>query len=97
MSEHHNENHHITPFSSHLLILGALIVLTVVTVAITWTNLGVWNTTAAMLIAGLKAALVLFYFMHLKFDQKIYRIMVFLVLAVFAAVLILTFFDYLNR
>lgn len=97
MSDHHNENHHITPYGTHILILGALIVLTVVTVAITWTNLGVWNTTAAMLIAGAKAALVLFYFMHLKFDQKIYRIMVFLVLAVFAAVLILTFFDYLNR
>ncbi|HRY98488.1 MAG TPA: cytochrome C oxidase subunit IV family protein [Bacteroidales bacterium] len=97
MSEHHNEHTHITPFKTHLLILGALIVLTIVTVAITWTNLGVWNTTAAMVIAGLKGTLVLFYFMHLKFDQKIYRVMVLLVLAVFAAVLILTFFDYLNR
>ena len=33
----------------------------------------------------------------LKFDHKIYRIMVFLVLAVFISVIVLTFFDYLYR
>lgn len=91
------EKHHITPYRTHIAILLALIFLTVITVAITWTDLGVWNTTAAMLIAGVKATLVLVYFMHLKFDQKIYTYMVLLVLAIFAAVIILTFFDYLNR
>jgi len=91
------EKHHIVPYSTHVMVLLALIVLTAVTIAVTWTNLGPWNTTAAMLIAGVKAALVLFFFMHLKFDQMIYRFMVFLVLAVFAAVIVLTFFDYLYR
>lgn len=91
------DKHHITPYSTHIFVLLALIFLTVLTVAITWTNLGVWNTTAAMIIAGVKASLVLIYFMHLKFDQKIYRYMVIMVLALFVAVLILTFFDYMNR
>jgi cytochrome c oxidase subunit 4 len=50
-----------------------------------------------MLIASVKAAIVLLYFMHLKFDEKIYRFMVTLVLAIYAVVIIITFFDYLYR
>ncbi|HOH99721.1 MAG TPA: cytochrome C oxidase subunit IV family protein [Bacteroidales bacterium] len=91
------EKHHIVPFRNHFFVLLALLVLTVVTVAITWTNLGPYNTTTAMIIAGIKAAIVMTYFMHLRFDHKIYTIMVVLVLALFAAVLILTFLDYFYR
>lgn len=91
------ESHHIVPFRNHVFVLLALIVLTIVTVAITWTNLGPYNTTAAMIIAGVKAALVMIYFMHLRFDHKIYAIMVGFVLLLFAAVLVLTFLDYFYR
>jgi len=94
MSEH---KQHISSYSSHLLVLLILVALTFVTVAITSVPLGAFNTTAAMIIASTKAAIVLLYFMHLKFDDKIFRFMVTLVLAIYAVVIVITFFDYLYR
>jgi cytochrome c oxidase subunit 4 len=94
MNEHKT---HISSYGSHLLVLLILITLTVVTVAITSVQLGAFNTTAAMIIASTKAAIVLLYFMHLKFDDKIFRFMVTLVLAIYAVVIVITFFDYLYR
>lgn len=88
---------HISSYGSHLLVLACLIALTIVTVAITSVQLGAFNTTAAMIIASTKAAIVLLYFMHLKFDDKIFRFMVALVLLIYAVVIIITFFDYLYR
>jgi len=88
---------HISSYSSHISVLLCLIALTTITVAITSVQLGAFNTTAAMIIASTKAAIVLLYFMHLKFDEKIFRFMVTLVLAIYAVVIVITFFDYLYR
>jgi cytochrome c oxidase subunit IV len=88
---------HISSYGSHIFVLLCLISLTVITVAITSVQLGAFNTTAAMIIASTKAAIVLLYFMHLKFDEKIFRFMVTLVLAIYAVVIVITFFDYLYR
>ena len=90
-------NTHISSYGAHLFVLGILIALTFLTVAITSVQLGAFNTTAAMIIASTKAAIVLLYFMHLKFDDKIFRFMVTLVLAIYAVVIVITFFDYLYR
>jgi len=94
MSEHKN---HISSYKSQIVVLLTLIVLTVLTVTITSVHLGPYNTAAAMLIASIKGAIVLLYFMHLKFDEKIYRFMATLVLSIYAVVIIITFFDYLYR
>lgn len=51
--------------------LGALLVLTFVTVAVTWTDLGEFNLWIAMIIATIKAALVVLFFMHLYWDRPI--------------------------
>jgi cytochrome c oxidase subunit 4 len=91
------ENNHIVPYYVYFVVLGALLLLTAITVLITRVELGALNTAAAMLIATIKGLIVLLYFMHLKFDQKIYAIMVGLVMAVFFAVIVITFFDYLYR
>lgn len=77
------------------MILAALIVLTVITVAITSVELNAFNTAAALLIAAIKATLVLLYFMHLKFDNKIYLIMTVLVILLLGAVITTTVIDYL--
>lgn len=47
----------------------ALMVLTYVTVAATYIDLGEFNFPLAMLIATVKAALVCLYFMHLRWDK----------------------------
>jgi len=94
MSEHKN---HISTYKSQIVVLLSLIMLTILTVTITSVHLGPFNTAAAMLIATVKATIVLLYFMHLKFDEKIYRFMVTLVFAIYSVVIIITFFDYLYR
>jgi cytochrome c oxidase subunit 4 len=43
--------------------------LTVLTVAATWVDLGAWNIWLALLIAVVKGSLVALYFMHLRWDS----------------------------
>jgi cytochrome c oxidase subunit IV len=91
------EKQHISSYTSHLLVLGALLILTVISVAVTSLEMGKYDTLVAMLIAGTKAAIVLIWFMHLRFDNKIYAIFTVAVIVVFLLVLYVTFFDYSYR
>ena len=86
--------HHIVPYRTYGLILVLLLILTGTSVAITQIELSRWATLAAMLLASTKSAFVLAVFMHLKFDQRIYKAMVIFIILVMAAVIVLTFFDY---
>jgi cytochrome c oxidase subunit IV len=62
---------HTTPVSLLFGILTALLVLTIVTVAVTTVDLGAQgNLVVAMVIATIKAALVCTFFMHLLWDKK---------------------------
>lgn len=90
----HDDHKHIVGYKTYFVILFALLVLTVISVAVTAIELGPLTVFTAMLLASVKTTLVLIYFMHLKFDNVMYKIMVGLVLVVFAAVLVVTFLDY---
>jgi cytochrome c oxidase subunit IV len=62
---------HTTPVSLLFGILAALLVLTILTVAVTSVDLGAQgNLVVAMVIATIKAALVCTFFMHLLWDKK---------------------------
>ncbi len=62
---------HTTPVSLLFGILGALLVLTIATVAVTAVDLGAQgNLIVAMAIATVKAGLVCTFFMHLLWDKK---------------------------
>ncbi|RME61012.1 MAG: cytochrome-c oxidase [Candidatus Dadabacteria bacterium] len=68
----HNEDSHIVPESVFRRVLAALLFLTVLTVvAAKWSVLdfGEVNVVIAMVIASLKAALVVLFFMHLKYEN----------------------------
>ena len=91
------EKQHIVSYKNNALVLVVLLCLTMLTVAITSVELGPWNVTAALLIASIKVGIVLTYFMHLKFEYVILRMMVTMVVLVFAALIVITFFDYLYR
>lgn len=60
---------HVVPLWLLAAVLGALLVLTVVTVAVTLVDLGNFNIFVALIIAVIKAALVVLYFMHLRWDS----------------------------
>lgn len=66
------QHHHIIPLSIYFKVIGTLMVLTVITVAAAQVDFGAMNTVIAMVIASVKAGLVLAFFMHLKYDDKLY-------------------------
>jgi cytochrome c oxidase subunit 4 len=68
------QHHHIIPFGVYLKVFVLLIVLTAITVAASRVNFGPWNTVIAMFIASVKAGFVLAFFMHLKYDNKLYLV-----------------------
>lgn len=70
MGEIKNEEH--MNLSTYYKVLGLLLVLTVVTVAAARVDFGALNTIIAMAIASVKAFFVLAFFMHLKYDNKLY-------------------------
>lgn len=67
-------DHHIIPLKVYFRVISILMVLTVVTVAASRVDFGHLNTVIAMLIASVKAGLVLTFFMHLKYDDKLYAV-----------------------
>tara|TARA_B100001540_G_scaffold68548_2_gene61718 strand:- start:2556 stop:2954 length:399 start_codon:yes stop_codon:yes gene_type:complete len=78
MSNHEN---HITPLSTYLIVFAGLILCTVLTLLTarpdlfyldaSFFDLGSFNIVLAMLIASFKASLVLMFFMHLYYDNKL--------------------------
>jgi cytochrome c oxidase subunit 4 len=92
-----DKTHHIVPYRTYGLILVLLLVLTGISVAVTQIELSRWSTLAALLLASTKSAVVLAVFMHLKFDQMVYKVMAIFVVLVVLAVFVLTFFDYAFR
>lgn len=90
---HADHSHHIIPFKTLLGVFLALVVLTVLTVAVAQVDLGVLNDPVAIAIAVAKAALVVMFFMALKYDKPV-NSMVFVVGTSFVLIfLIFTLFD----
>lgn len=96
--QHHNEEHqHITSYRDLVHVLVTLLVFTIATVAVINFDLGAFAVGMALIIASVKAYIVLAYFMHLKFDVPLFKYLVGIVMFVFIAFMVLTFFDYVNR
>jgi cytochrome c oxidase subunit 4 len=94
------ENHqHIVSYKEHFGTWIGLLILTSMTVAVSVTNASLTMLTVmtAMTIATTKAILVAYYYMHLKFDKKIYRTMLWVVMGLFVSFMLLTIIDYLTR
>lgn len=66
--------HHVIPAKVFGIILVALLVLTVLTVTFHTMHLGSLAAPVAFLIATTKAILVMAYFMHLKYDTLINKV-----------------------
>lgn len=80
--------HHISTLNTLLSVAGALFVLTIVTVGVHYLELpGPWSIIVAMLVASVKAGLVVLFFMNLYWDSKFHSFM-FITSIVFLALLI---------
>jgi cytochrome c oxidase subunit IV len=54
-----------------IAVFIALLLLTAVTVLVSYVDLGLWNAVVALLIASVKASLVVLFFMHLKGETRL--------------------------
>ena len=54
-----------------ITVFVALLLLTAVTVLVSYVDLGLWNAVVALLIASVKASLVALFFMHLKSEDRL--------------------------
>lgn len=88
---------HISPFKNYIAVFVALLVLTGLTYAVSYMNLGPASLPVAMLVAFAKASLVCAYFMHLAYDDK-YHVFIFLSTLIFVGIFFtVTMFDLNSR
>jgi len=97
MTHHDTEKQHITDYWVYGVILVILLFCTFISVDVVHYELKAWTVAIALGIACLKGTLVLAYFMHLKFDNVLFKILVAAVLMLFLSFILLTFVDYLYR
>ena len=88
---------HIVPRKIYYLIFGVLLVLTALTVAVAYLDLGALNAVVAMTIACAKATLIVLYFMHARYGSRL--VWVFLGAGVMwlGVLIALTMSDYVGR
>jgi cytochrome c oxidase subunit 4 len=72
-------------------------VLTALTILFPWLNLTAFTALIALILASTKAGIVLTYFMHLKMEYILLKILVIMVLLIYISVILLTFSDYIFR
>lgn len=67
---------HVMPLKVYFAVFGALLVLTAVTVQVAYLDLGPFNIAVALVIAVVKATLVILYFMHVRHSSRLTRLVV---------------------
>ena len=88
---------HIVSKKTYYSIFAALMVGTAITVGAAFVNLHNFNIVVALLIAGVKATLVIFFFMHVKFSSKLTKLWVAIGFIWLALMLAITLTDYFSR
>lgn len=97
----HNHDHdsafHSQGYTIYVLIWLGLVVLTGLTVVVAGVHLRELAILTALMVASVKATLVMAIFMHLKYEPPVFRLMFLVLLITFAIFMILTFSDVLFR
>jgi cytochrome c oxidase subunit 4 len=93
----HDDQRHVIGYRTLILIWLALLVLTAITVFVTRLDLGGLKVVTALVIATIKAGLVIAVFMHMKHEGWLLLSLLFLALVVVAVNIGLTFFDVIYR
>ena len=86
-----------TSYITLIIVWIGLLALTSITVSVAGLNLGAYTMFVALLIASIKSYLVVSIFMHIKYEEKIFKL--FLLISGFTLVVIfaLTFSDIIYR
>jgi len=88
---------HVLPLKVYIGVAGALLVFTLITYEVSLFDFGSANLIIALAVAVFKASLVGLYFMHLRYDHKMYAIVLMSSLFFLACFIGLTLIDTQGR
>ncbi len=91
------EQPHVLSFTQLGLVLAVLLVLTAITVGVSYVHLGFLNIPIALAIASTKVTFVLLFFMHLKYEGRVINISFLSTVGVLVILIGLTFWDVAYR
>lgn len=70
-TEQHSTTHHVMPVRTYLIVFALLMLLLAATIGVAFLHLGPFNRIVAILIAMAKAGLIMAFFMHLRYSNKL--------------------------
>lgn len=84
---------HIVGTKTFVLVWLALLFLTGLTIEAAEMQMGKWSMLANLLIASTKASLVLWIFMHLKYERRLFKLLLLVPIMTITVIIGLTFLD----
>jgi cytochrome c oxidase subunit 4 len=93
----HASEHHIVPVGTYFAVYVALLLLLGATFGVYYINLGFWSIALGITIAVVKSALILMYFMHVRFSSRLVWVFAAAGFAWLAILVALTLSDYVSR
>jgi cytochrome c oxidase subunit 4 len=84
---------HIVRTRTFLFVWIALLCLTGLTIEAAHLQMGEWSMVANIVIASAKASLVLWFFMHLKYEKRLFKLLLLVPILTISVIIILTFVD----
>ncbi len=97
MASEHPPAAHTIGYRTLTLVWLALVALTALTVRVAHLDLGINRIWGALAIASVKSGLVIAFFMHLRYEGRLLRWVLFAALVTLAIFIGCTFFDVLYR
>ena len=91
--EHGESQHSVIGYGTYVLVWLGLLVFTGLTVALAGFHLGTLSVFSVILIAAAKSSLVLYFFMHLKYERPLFRTLVLVAVLTLTVFIALTFVD----
>ena len=89
----HDESHEPLGYGTYILTWFSLLFLTAITVGVAGFHLGNLSVVVALVVACIKATIVLYIFMHLKHEKQLFHTMLVLVIIALTVFIGLTFTD----
>jgi len=97
MKDENDTKHEPMGYGVYVLAWLTLLLLTSITTTAAGLNFGHFSVFVALVIAAIKATIVVYLFMHLKYESKLFHVMVLIVLLTLVVFIGLTFTDTLFR
>jgi cytochrome c oxidase subunit 4 len=76
-----------------ILVWVCLLCLTGITIEVAQMQLGLWTMAANIAVASIKASLVLWFFMRLKYEKRLFKLLLFVPIITVSIIIVLTFSD----